>query len=97
LRSFRKVLRGYDPRQVDELFERIDGTLGRGRATARPVTADEVRAARFTAVMRGYDPLEVDEAMRAAEPSARNTGNARLAAASACGISRRSLGMLADY
>jgi DivIVA domain-containing protein len=65
--SFTIVMRGYNRRQVDELLARIDGTLGRGPATDRPVTAADVRAALFGKVMRGYAPSEVDEALAAAE------------------------------
>ena len=57
-------MRGYDCRQVDELLARIDGTIGRAPAVAVPVTAADVRAARFAKKMRGYDPAEVDEALR---------------------------------
>ena len=64
--SFTMVMRGYNRRQVDELVARIDGTLGRGPATDRPVTADDVRAARFDKQTRGYAPAEVDQALAAA-------------------------------
>jgi DivIVA domain-containing protein len=64
--SFQVVMRGYDRRQVDELLARIDGTLGRRPATLPPVTADDVRAARFAKRTRGYAPKEVDEALNAA-------------------------------
>jgi DivIVA domain-containing protein len=63
--SFPLAMRGYARQQVDELFARIDGTLGRGPATAQPVTPD-VRAARFDTTMRGYVPKEVDKALNAA-------------------------------
>jgi len=53
-------------RQVDELLARIEGTLGRAPAVPVPVTADEVRAARFAKKTRGYAPAEVDEALRGA-------------------------------
>jgi DivIVA domain-containing protein len=66
VRSFQIVMRGYDRRQVDELLARIDGTLGRGPAVRTPVTAADVRAARFAKTMRGYAPREVDEALNAA-------------------------------
>jgi DivIVA domain-containing protein len=65
--TFTIVLRGYNRTQVDELIARIDGTLGRGPATARPVTAADIRAAQFVRVMRGYAPDEVDQALAAAE------------------------------
>lgn len=64
--SFALVMRGYAREQVDELFERIDGTLGRGPATAQPVTASDVRAARFDTSMRGYAPREVQAALETA-------------------------------
>jgi DivIVA domain-containing protein len=67
MRSFPLAMRGYTCSQVDELFERIDGTLGRGPATTHPVTLAEVRAARFSKSIRGYAPRQVDEAMKAAE------------------------------
>ncbi|HUN31588.1 MAG TPA: DivIVA domain-containing protein [Trebonia sp.] len=58
------AMRGYDRRQVDELVARIEGTLGRAPAAAVPVTAADVRAARFAKKFRGYAPAEVDEALR---------------------------------
>ena len=64
--SFALVMRGYARQQVDELFARIDGTLGRGQATGHPVTASGVRAVRFDTSMRGYAPSEVDEALKIA-------------------------------
>ncbi len=64
--SFPVVMRGYDRRQVDELLARVDGTLGRGPAVLPPVTAADVRAARFAKKARGYAPGEVDEALNAA-------------------------------
>lgn len=59
-------MRGYDRREVDELLARVEGTLGRAPEAAVPVTAADVRAARFTKKMRGYAPLQVDEALRGA-------------------------------
>lgn len=64
--SFQIVMRGYDRRQVDELMARIDGTLGRGPAALTPVTAADIRAARFAKAMRGYAPRDVHEALNAA-------------------------------
>jgi DivIVA domain-containing protein len=64
--EFHIAMRGYDRRQVDELVARIEGTLGRAPAAAIPVTAADVRAARFTKKMRGYAPAEVDQALRGA-------------------------------
>ena len=65
--SFKMAMRGYNRRQVDELVARIDGTLGRGPATDRPVAAADVRAARFDKQTRGYAPAEVDQALAAPE------------------------------
>jgi DivIVA domain-containing protein len=64
--SFLIAMRGYKRRQVDELFSRIDGTLGRGSAADDPVTAADVRAARFNVSFRGYAPRDVDDAVSAA-------------------------------
>lgn len=64
--DFPVAMRGYERRPVDELFARIEGTLGRGPAPAQPVTAADVRAARFPRSMRGYAPRAVDEAMNTA-------------------------------
>lgn len=63
--DFGVALRGYDQREVDELFGRIEATLGRRPGTGEPgeVTADGVRQITFTMVMRGYDPAEVDDAL----------------------------------
>ncbi len=66
MRSFALVMRGYECRQVDDLFARIDATLGVGPATGDPVTAAEVRAAKLSLSMRGYAPGEVDEALSTA-------------------------------
>jgi DivIVA domain-containing protein len=52
--EFHIAMRGYDRRQVDELLARIEGTTGRAPAAAVPVTAADIRAARFTKKMRGY-------------------------------------------
>ncbi|NYE12114.1 DivIVA domain-containing protein [Actinomadura citrea] len=54
------VLRGYDRGQVDALLKRISQALNGGP----PVSADEVRRARFTTVLRGYDHRAVDELLR---------------------------------
>ncbi|MBV9450685.1 MAG: DivIVA domain-containing protein [Streptosporangiaceae bacterium] len=59
-------MRGYARRQVDELFARIDGTLGRGPTTSHPVTAADIRATQFRTSLRGYDCRKVDEALNAA-------------------------------
>jgi DivIVA domain-containing protein len=64
--SFHVALRGYDRRQVDELLARVEGTLGRAPVVPPPVTAAEVRAARFARRMRGYASGEVDQALTAA-------------------------------
>jgi DivIVA domain-containing protein len=69
--SFTMAMRGYNRREVDELIARIAGTLGRGPATDRPVTAADVRAARFRKQTRGYTPAEVDQALAAAEQELR--------------------------
>lgn len=61
--SFPVVMRGYARREVDDLFARIDGTLGRGPATGNPVTAAELRATQLSVAMGGYAPREVDEAL----------------------------------
>jgi hypothetical protein len=60
------VMRGYARREVDDLFARTDGTLGRGPATGNPVTAAELRATQLSVAMRGYALREVDEALNAA-------------------------------
>ncbi|MGO8961186.1 MAG: DivIVA domain-containing protein [Streptosporangiaceae bacterium] len=66
MRSFSVVMRGYAYRQVDDLFARIDGTLGGGPATGNPVTAAELRAVRLSLSMRGYASGEVDAALSSA-------------------------------
>ncbi len=66
MHAFSVVMRGYARREVDDLFARIDGTLGRGPATGHPVTAAGLRATQLSAAMRGYGPREVDEALNAA-------------------------------
>jgi DivIVA domain-containing protein len=64
--SFPVVMRGYPRSEVDDLFARIDETLGGGPVTGDPVTAAELRATQLSVVMRGYAPREVDEALNAA-------------------------------
>ncbi len=66
MRSFPVVMRGYARQEVDDLFARIDATLGGGPVTGHPVTAVELRATQLTVAMRGYAPAEVDEALNAA-------------------------------
>jgi DivIVA domain-containing protein len=57
-------MRGYDRRQS---MSCSPGSKGRSAAPAAvPVTAADVRAARFAKKMRGYAPMEVDEALRGA-------------------------------
>ena len=78
-------MRGYDRRQVDELLARIEGTIGRTPAAGVPVTAADVRAARFTKKMRGYAPAEVDEALRDALAELERQAPLRAAGASTPG------------
>jgi DivIVA domain-containing protein len=66
MHSFSIVMRGYARHEVDDLFARIDGTLGRGPATGNLVTAAEVRAVQLSTTMRGYAPKEVDDALNVA-------------------------------
>lgn len=54
------VMRGYDRAQVDALLQSISQALNGGP----PMSADEVREARFDVVLRGYDPRAVDELVR---------------------------------
>ncbi len=64
--SFPVVMRGYACREVDDLFARIDATLGGSPVTGDPVTSAELRATQLSLTMRGYAPRQVDEAMNAA-------------------------------
>ncbi|GII80502.1 hypothetical protein Sru01_54840 [Sphaerisporangium rufum] len=59
------VRTGYDPDQVDALIQRIEATLGRGVQTGEPITADEIRGARFATRLGGYNELAVDYALDA--------------------------------
>ncbi|MGW5266711.1 DivIVA domain-containing protein [Microbispora sp. NPDC004025] len=56
---------GYDPQQVDDFVRRIESTLGRGPADGPPVTADEIRNARFAVKLGGYNETAVDFALDA--------------------------------
>ncbi|MFC4057594.1 DivIVA domain-containing protein [Planomonospora corallina] len=56
---------GYDPDQVDALIRRIEGTLGRGEPVGEPITADEIRDARFRTKLGGYNETAVDYALDA--------------------------------
>jgi DivIVA domain-containing protein len=64
--SFLVVMRGYACREVDDLFARIDATLGGGLVGGDPVTAAELRATQLRVTMRGYERRQVDEAVNAA-------------------------------
>ncbi|MET8332522.1 DivIVA domain-containing protein [Streptosporangium canum] len=59
------VRAGYDPDQVDALVRRIEGTLGRGSLEGEPITADEIRDARFRTKLGGYNEMAVDFALEA--------------------------------
>ncbi len=59
------VRAGYDPDQVDALIRRIEGTLGRGSLEGEPITADEIRDARFRTKLGGYNEMAVDFALEA--------------------------------
>ncbi|MFC4535902.1 DivIVA domain-containing protein [Sphaerisporangium dianthi] len=59
------VRTGYDPDQVDALIQRIEATLGRGVLDGPPITADEIRNARFRTKLGGYHELAVDYALDA--------------------------------
>ena len=74
MHTFSVVMRGYARTEVDDLFARIDGTLGRGPATGNPVTAAELRARQLSVTMRGYAPAEVDEALTAAAQELDSSG-----------------------
>lgn len=56
---------GYDPAQVDEFVRRIERTLGLGPLDGPPVTADEIRNARFAVKRGGYNETAVDFALDA--------------------------------
>ncbi|MEV5408452.1 DivIVA domain-containing protein [Thermopolyspora sp. NPDC052614] len=60
-----EVRPGYDPDEVDALIKRIEATLGKGVLESEPVTADELRAARFRVRLGGYNELAVDYALEA--------------------------------
>ncbi|HEX2314265.1 MAG TPA: hypothetical protein VHJ17_11040 [Thermomonospora sp.] len=62
--EFSVVLRGYDPRQVDDMVAQLEGTLGRAPLTGAPITLKHLGWTTFDVVMRGYDRFEVDGAMR---------------------------------
>ncbi|MCP2339698.1 DivIVA domain-containing protein [Actinomadura rupiterrae] len=55
--GFPVVMRGYHRVQVDELLGRVRAALD---GSGPPLTADDVRQARFDVVMRGYDRRAVD-------------------------------------
>ncbi|MGW4643781.1 DivIVA domain-containing protein [Sphaerisporangium sp. NPDC004334] len=59
------VRTGYDPDQVDALIQRIEATLGRGVLDGPPITAEEIRSARFNAKLGGYNETAVDYALDA--------------------------------
>jgi DivIVA domain-containing protein len=56
---------GYVMAEVDALIDRIEATLGLRPQTGPPVTAEDVRRARFrtTRLKPGYDEEEVDAAL----------------------------------
>ncbi|MGI5160297.1 DivIVA domain-containing protein [Microbispora sp. CA-102843] len=56
---------GYDPEQVDDFVRRIERTLGLGPLDGPPVTADEIRNAKFAVKLGGYNETAVDFALDA--------------------------------
>ncbi len=56
---------GYDPAQVDDFVRRIERTLGLGPLDGPPVTADEIRNAKFAVKLGGYNETAVDFALDA--------------------------------
>ncbi|GLX07727.1 DivIVA domain-containing protein [Microbispora sp. NBRC 16548] len=56
---------GYDPDQVDDFVRRIERTLGLGPLDGPPVTADEIRNAKFAVKLGGYNETAVDFALDA--------------------------------
>ncbi|MCT9929226.1 DivIVA domain-containing protein [Planotetraspora sp. A-T 1434] len=56
---------GYDPQQVDELIQRIERTLRRAPSEGPPVTADDIRGAKFGVKLGGYNEIAVDFALDA--------------------------------
>ncbi|SEG05085.1 DivIVA domain-containing protein [Thermomonospora echinospora] len=62
--EFSMVLRGYDPRQVDDVVAQLEGTLGRAPLSGAPITLKHLGWTTFDVVLRGYDRFEVDGAMR---------------------------------
>lgn len=56
---------GYDPEQVDELVDRIERTLGLRALDGPPVTAEEIRNAKFGVKLGGYNETAVDFALDA--------------------------------
>ncbi|WP_289009396.1 hypothetical protein [uncultured Thermomonospora sp.] len=62
--KFSMVLGGYDPRQVDEMVAKLEGTLGRAPLQGPPVTLKLLEWTSFSVALRGYDRFEVDGAMR---------------------------------
>ncbi|XVQ88124.1 DivIVA domain-containing protein [Microbispora siamensis] len=56
---------GYDAEQVDDFVRRIERTLGLGPLDGPPVTADEIRNAKFAVKLGGYNETAVDFALDA--------------------------------
>ena len=62
MRSFPVVMRGYARSEVDDLFARIDETLGGGPVTGNPVTAASCHTAK-----RGHARLRTQGSGRSPE------------------------------
>ncbi|MGC4772481.1 DivIVA domain-containing protein [Micromonospora sp. DT44] len=60
---FELALRGYDMRQVESLFAKVDEALTADSALARAAARDALRAASFRRRLRGYDMWQVDAAI----------------------------------
>jgi DivIVA domain-containing protein len=58
--TFDTVLRGYDPRQVDELLDQADQALASDRWYVRKAALDALRSAGFRRRLSGYDRDQVD-------------------------------------
>ncbi|MEU7919131.1 hypothetical protein [Micromonospora zamorensis] len=57
------ALRGYDMRQVENLFAEVDGALATDSAVSRAAARDALLAASLRRRLRGYDVREVDAAI----------------------------------
>ncbi|WP_285601204.1 DivIVA domain-containing protein [Kineosporia sp. NBRC 101731] len=58
-KRFPVVARGFDTRQVDELFDRVEEAIAGGDAAAKAAVRQELSGTVFEFAAKGYSPTDV--------------------------------------